>query len=74
MACVVRAWQESVNTNLSQDTEKIIFSSAAFQLIITEVFQNSKHKAATQGEMNPSGVKGETSCKKSRWSVLRNAA
>lgn len=50
MACVACAWRENVNPSLlSQDTQKISFSSAAFQLIATEVFQNSKHRAAAPG-------------------------
>lgn len=50
MACVACAWQESVNPNLlSQDTQKISFSSAAFELITSKVFQNSKHRGAAPG-------------------------
>ena len=77
MAC---AWQESINPNLlCQDTQKISFSFAAFQLIITEVFHCKEITANTrlqpQGEINPSEVKWEKSHKKSGLkSVLKNMA
>jgi len=77
MAC---AWQESVNPNLlSQDTQKIIFSFAAFQLIAMEVFHCQEITANTglqpQAEVNPSEAKQEAAHKKSGLeNVLKNAA
>lgn len=74
MACVACAWRESVNPSLlSQDTQKISFSSAAFQL--QRCFRTANTGLQPQGEINPSGVKAEKSHKKSGLrSVLRSAA